>query len=96
MAVKEQKPIEGYYLLLSYVEGSETELSEAVIEKGCRQIEMMGGIDDVGMKLCKVINDNFIYLNFSYTKNQEQRYEVSKEVKGFKSHWESEMRLVED
>lgn len=100
MAVKEQKPIVGYYLLLSYVEGSETELSEAVIEKGCRQIEMMGGIgikhDDVGMKLCKVINDNFIFLNFSYTKNQEQRYEVFKEVRVFKSHWEPEMGLVED
>ncbi|KAK7679705.1 hypothetical protein QCA50_017204 [Cerrena zonata] len=92
MNVKDLGPIEGYYLLLSYVEEDETIITKSMVENGCRQLELMGDIGiqhhDIATRNCKVADGNIVFLDFSHAKNLELKYDNSDDIHDLKYIYE--------
>ncbi|ODV70150.1 hypothetical protein HYPBUDRAFT_151596 [Hyphopichia burtonii NRRL Y-1933] len=84
MNVKDLDPIEGFYLLISYIKEDETNITKSMVENGCRQLELMGDIGiqhhDIAKRNCKVANGNIVFLDFSHAKNQEPKYNNSDDI----------------
>ncbi|KAK7679753.1 hypothetical protein QCA50_017255 [Cerrena zonata] len=92
MNVKDLGPIEGYYLLLSYIEEDETNITKSMVENGCRQLEMMGDIGiqhhDIATRNCKVADGSIVFLDFSHAKNRELKYDNSDDIHDLKYIYE--------
>lgn len=88
MNVKHRKPIDGYYLLLSYVEEDDTKVTKSMVEQGCRQLQMMGGLgishDDIARRNCKISNGNIVFLDFSHAATRYQTYNNSPDIRVLK------------
>ncbi|ODV66682.1 hypothetical protein HYPBUDRAFT_7067 [Hyphopichia burtonii NRRL Y-1933] len=88
MNVQDLDPIEGFYLLLSYIEEDETKITKSMVENGCRQLEMMGDIGiqhhDIANRNCKVADGNIVFLDFSHAKNREPKYDNSDDIHDLK------------
>ncbi|KAK7679761.1 hypothetical protein QCA50_017264 [Cerrena zonata] len=91
MNVQDLDPIEGFYLLLSYIEEDETIITKSMVENGCRQLELMGDLGiqhhDIATRNCKVANGNIVFLDFSHAKNREQ-YDNSDDIRDLKYIYE--------
>ncbi|KAK7679738.1 hypothetical protein QCA50_017240 [Cerrena zonata] len=94
MNVKDLDPIEGFYLLLSYIEEDEARITKSMVENGCRQLELMGDLGiqhhDIATRNCRIADGNIVFLDFSHAKNREPKYDNLDDIHDLKYFFRNE------